>query len=64
MSTNPNPANAEPGCVCAECGHEQESMDPCTKCRSVRVVLIRIVRDMFGENWRDNFTPDPSMEAP
>jgi len=32
-------------------------MDPCAKCRSVRVVLVSVVRDMFGEDWRDNFAP-------
>ncbi len=45
-------------CVCSECGHEQSTMDPCERCRSVRVVLISVVRNLFGDNWRDNFTPE------
>lgn len=64
MPTKPDPANTEPSCVCAVCGHEQATMDPCAKCRSVRVVLVSVVRDVFGDNWRDNFAPDPSTEAP
>ena len=55
----PVPEKLELGCVCAECGHEQETMDPCQKCRSVRVVLISAVRDLFGENWRDAFKDEP-----
>jgi hypothetical protein len=45
----------EPDCVCADCGHEQITMDPCESCGSVRVVLISVVRAEFGENWRDAF---------
>lgn len=44
-------------CCCAECGHEQPTLDPCAKCRSVRVVLVRIIRDIFGATWRENFEP-------
>jgi hypothetical protein len=29
----------------------------CEKCRSVRVVAIFVLRDLCGENWRDNFKP-------
>ena len=50
--------NDETGCACAECGHEQPAMDPCAKCRSVRVVLIKVIRDLFGEDWRKNFAPE------
>jgi hypothetical protein len=55
----PPPASAEPSCVCADCGHEQSTMDPCEKCRSVRVVLVSVVVNLFGENWRDNFKDEP-----
>jgi len=42
--------------VCAECGNEQDSMDRvCDKCGSVRVILISVAQQMFGENWRDCF---------
>ena len=50
------PANND--CVCAECGHEQPTMDPCGRCRSVRVVLISVLRNLIGDNWRDAFAPD------
>jgi len=43
------------GCVCADCGHEQPTMDPCAKCGSVRVVLVKVIRELFGEDWRSNF---------
>lgn len=49
-------------CVCAECGHEQPSMDPCAKCHSVRVVLVSVIRDLFGEDWRRNFDPDEAVD--
>ncbi len=53
-------------CVCSECGHEQASMDPCKKCGSVRVVLVSVVRELCGEDWRNNFAqdPDPTTETP
>lgn len=53
-ATNPVPAET-PACVCAECGHEQSTMDPCGHCRSVRVVLISVVHDLLGPNWRSTF---------
>ena len=52
------PTNDENGCACAECGHEQPAMDPCAKCRSVRVDLISVIRDLFGDDWRKNFEPE------
>lgn len=64
MTTKPDPAATDAAdCVCAVCGHEQAIMDPCKRCRSVRVVPISIARDMFGENWRDNFGSDPRSKA-
>lgn len=54
------PINDE-NCVCAECGHEQPTMDPCAKCGSVRTVLISVIRNLFGADWRKNFeTEDPT----
>lgn len=55
-------ALTEPGCVCAGCGHEQSTMDPCESCRSVRTVLVTVVRDLFGENWRDAFAPEENAQ--
>lgn len=57
-----------PECVCADCGYEQPivpgpgsgGMGPCERCRSVRVVLVTVIRELFGENWRDAFKPDPT----
>lgn len=40
-------------CVCAQCGHEQPTMDPCARCRSAHVVLVSVVRDAFGADWRE-----------
>lgn len=43
--------------VCAECGCETNtSMEkPCTACGSVKVVLLSLVEQLFGENWRECF---------
>ena len=62
LKVNPT-ASAEPECVCADCGHEQSmepgfgagGMGPCERCQSARVVLVTVVRDLFGVNWRDSF---------
>jgi hypothetical protein len=56
-ATNADPVEP-PGCVCANCGHEQPTMAPCAKCRSVRVVLVSVIRDLFGEDWRSAFAPE------
>lgn len=61
QSTTESVASAPPGCVCADCGHEQSTMDPCENCRSIRVVLVTVIIKLFGENWRDAFKND---EAP
>jgi len=52
----PKEEDLTPGCACAACGHEQSSMSRCTKCGSVRVVLTTVLRDLFGEGWRNAFT--------
>jgi hypothetical protein len=58
----PHPVPAETSeCVCAECGHEQARMDPCNHCRSVRVVLISVVRNLIGPNWRSAFTEQDTV---
>jgi len=42
--------------VCADCGHEQDSMDRrCDKCNSPRVISIAVAQDLFGDDWRDAF---------
>lgn len=41
--------------VCADCGNEQEIMDKCEKCGSIRVILISVAEYEFGVNWRENF---------
>lgn len=49
-------------CACADCGHEQITMDPCEACSSVRVVLISVLVECFGTNWRDAFRSVPGPE--
>jgi len=40
--------------VCANCGHEQDSMlKPCDKCLSYRIVSIKFLEGHFGKNWRE-----------
>lgn len=43
--------------VCAECGCETNtSMEkPCVACGSVKVVLLSLVEQLFGKNWRECF---------
>lgn len=41
--------------ACATCSHEQATMDPCGSCGSVRVVLVSVLRDLFGADWRATF---------
>jgi hypothetical protein len=60
VPTNNEPAtrtSTPPGCVCADCGHEQSTMDPCAKCRSVRVVLLSVIHNLFGDDWRNTCFP-------
>ncbi len=44
-------------CVCSECGHEQDNMDCCGNCRSVRVILQSVAEQILGPNWRKAFLP-------
>lgn len=43
--------------VCAECGCETNTSmgKPCVACGSVRVVLLSLVEQLFGKNWRECF---------
>lgn len=50
--------SAANSCACASCGHEQCTMDPCEKCGSVRTVLISVLEETFGADWRENFAPE------
>lgn len=44
--------------VCADCGHEPDSMDTtCPSCGSVRVVLRSVIENIVGPNWRETFEP-------
>lgn len=51
------PTAPEKPLVCAECGCETNvSMEkPCSACGSIRMVLVSVIEDTFGENWRDAF---------
>jgi len=50
-------------CACADCGHEQTTMDPCESCGSIRTVLISVLVECFGANWRDAFRSVPGPET-
>ncbi len=53
--------------VCADCGYEQDSMDrKCDRCRSIRVITIKVAEEIGGPNWRLMFTPEgvPEHELP
>jgi len=39
--------------ACADCGKTQSANNACEKCGSVRVVLIRIITQMFGPKWKE-----------
>jgi hypothetical protein len=43
--------------VCAECGCETNTSmsKPCVACGSVKVVLLALVENLFGKNWRECF---------
>jgi len=41
--------------ACADCGTSAPDSKPCSKCGSVRVVLISVLVDTFGEDWRKYF---------
>lgn len=41
--------------VCADCGTERKDMNSCEVCKSVRVVLISVVEDLFGPDWKKAF---------
>jgi hypothetical protein len=62
---DPEPSEPSVECVCAECGHEQIGMHPCTKCRSFRTVPLTVVIAEFGENWRETcFPADATTKTP
>lgn len=43
--------------VCADCGHEQNSMNRCEECQGPRVILQSFAKAQFGPNWRKAFLP-------
>lgn len=46
--------------VCCDCGCEQESMDtPCDGCGGPRVVVISLIEELIGPDWRENFEGGP-----
>lgn len=46
--------------VCADCGHEQDTMFRCFKCNGFRVILQSMAEQLFGPNWRKCFDADPN----
>ena len=56
---NPMPTEETQGqkYICADCGHEQDSMDRrCDDCESVRVVVKGLV-ETVGVDWRSTCFP-------
>jgi len=42
--------------VCCDCGCEQDSMDtPCDGCGGPRVVVISLIEELVGPDWRESF---------
>jgi len=41
--------------ACAECGFEQDLMNRCQNCGSFRVVLISVLEELFGIDWKSAF---------
>jgi len=41
--------------ACADCGHEQGPNNSCEKCGGIRVVLISVIRDLLGPDWKEAF---------
>lgn len=41
--------------ICADCGTFSDTMDDCKKCGSVRVVLLSVLKEMFGEDYMKAF---------
>ena len=51
--------------ACADCGAEKDTMKgTCDNCGSVRIILISMIEESFGKNWRDNFKPNPDPATP
>ena len=44
--------------ICADCGHEQNTIQKCEKCQSFRVILLKVAKELFGENYKDCFDPE------
>lgn len=39
--------------VCADCGTEAEKINvPCSNCKGRRIVLISVVEESFGKDWK------------
>lgn len=50
--------------ACADCGAFADSMDPCRKCGSVRVVLVSVLESALGPHWHKAFEdPEPAELA-
>lgn len=50
--------------VCADCGHEQaEMMKPCEACNGGRVVLISMIEQAVGKDWRKKCFGNPEEKT-
>ena len=44
--------------ACADCGTEKVMNDgPCDNCKSVRIVLVSMIEQLMGPDWREKFEP-------
>ena len=40
--------------VCSECGEYAKSMtELCSNCKSFKIVLVSVLEDCFGPNWKE-----------
>jgi hypothetical protein len=61
----PMPEPVKNDYACADCGTEKDTMKgTCDKCGSVRIILISVIEEHFGKDWRDNFEPNPDPATP
>jgi hypothetical protein len=61
----PEPMPDKNDYVCADCGTEKDTMQgTCDSCGSVRIVLLSMIEQIAGPNWRDSFEPNPDPVTP
>ena len=65
MPKEPEPMPEKNDYACADCGTETDTMKgTCRKCGSVRLVLISVIEEVAGPNWRDKLEQNPNPLTP